>query len=141
MGTSAERREQLARAGIEAYANGDVETALTLFSQDLAVYAPPGEQVTTGTWHGIEGFLEWSGEWNEAWESFELDLVDVQAIGERHAVATVNQRGLGKGSGVEIEAMSGYVMELGDDEQCIFFALYNDLDRALAAARAREGIE
>jgi hypothetical protein len=67
-------------------------------------------------------------------------LVNVEAVGGRHAVATVNQRGLGKGSGVEIEALSGYLFELGDDETCTFFALYNDPKRALAAAREREGI-
>ena len=64
----------------------------------------------------------------------------MEAVGERHAVATVNQRGLGKGSGVEIEAVSGCLMELGDDEKCIFFALYNDPSRAFTAAREREGI-
>ena len=141
MAISAEGRERLARDGIEAYAAGDVETALALFSPKVEIYAPPGEQITTGTWHGIEGFLQWSGEWNEAWESFTLELVDVEAVGDRHAVATVNQRGLGKGSGVEIEAVSGDLMELGDDEKCIFFALYNDPANALAAARKREGIE
>ena len=136
---SAEERMALARRGIEAYAAGDVEGALTLFSPEVEVYAPPGEQITTGTYHGLEGFLQWSGEWNDAWESFDLELVTVEAVGERHAVAAVLGRGVGRGSGLEVEALSGYVLELDEDSKCVYFALYQDHERALAAARAREG--
>lgn len=138
MATSAADRVELVRQGIEAYAAGDLERALALFSPDVEIFAPPGEQITTGTYHGIDGFLQWSGEWNDAWESFDLELIEVEAVGERHAVATVMQRGIGRGSGLEIEALSGYVFENDDEGPCVFFALYNDPERARAAALERE---
>jgi ketosteroid isomerase-like protein len=136
--TSAEDRVERARRGVEAYAAGDIERALAMFAPEVEVFAPPGEQITTGTYHGIEGFLKWSGDWIDAWESFDLELIEVEAIGERHAVATVRQRGIGKGSGLEIESISGYLFETDDDGLCIFFALYNEPERAHAAARERE---
>jgi ketosteroid isomerase-like protein len=135
---SSDERVELVRQGIEAYAAGDVERALALFAPEVEVFAPPGEQITTGTYHGIEGFLRWSGEWNDAWESFDLELIAVEAVGERHAVAEVRQRGIGKGSGLEVEAISGYAFENRDDGLCTWFALYNDPERARAAVRDRE---
>jgi ketosteroid isomerase-like protein len=136
--TDADSRVALARRGIEAYAAGDLETALSMFAPEVVIFAPPGEQITTGTYHGIDGFLRWSGEWNDAWESFELELIDVEAVGDRHAVAEVRQRGTGKGSGLEVEGTSGYVFENREDGLCVWFALYNDVDRAREAAAARE---
>jgi hypothetical protein len=62
----------------------------------------------------------------------------MEAVGERHAVAAVRQRGVGKGSGLEVEGVSGYVFEFDDDGLCSYFALYNDVERAFAAARERE---
>ena len=94
-----------------------------------------------GTFHGIDAFLRWAAEWNEAWEWFELEVLRVEAIGERHAVAVVRQRGRGRGSGLETEADSAFVFELGEDGLCVYFALYNDIETAFAATREREGLE
>jgi hypothetical protein len=138
--SSPERRVELARRGIEAYDEGNLEEALGLLSPGIEVYSPPGT-VNTGTYHGLEGFGEWTTLWNEAWERFERNIQRVNAVGERHAVAVVNQVGVGRGSGVEVEQLSGYVFELDENEQCSYFALYNDVDAAFAAAREREGLE
>lgn len=137
--TSAERRIELARNGIEAYDKGDLDAALGLLSPEIEVYSPPGT-VNAGTYHGIEGFLEWTALWNEAWGSFEREIDRVEAVGERHAVAVVNQTGVGRESGVEVEQPAAYVFEIAEDERCSYFALYNDIDDGFKAAREREGI-
>jgi ketosteroid isomerase-like protein len=135
--TAPERRIELTRNGIEAYTAGDVEAALALLSPEIEVYSPPGT-VNAGTYHGLEGFGRWTGLWNEAWERFDREVVRVEAVGERHTVAVVDQTGVGRGSGVEVTQVSGYVMELNEDEQCSYFALFNDVDEAFADARRRE---
>lgn len=134
----AEQRVELARRGIEAYTQGDVEGALELLSPEIEVYSPPGT-VNVGTYHGIEGFLEWTTLWNEAWERFDREIERIEPVGERHAVAVVNQTGVGRGSGVEVEQVATYVFELGDDGRASYFALYNDIEAGFAAAREREG--
>ena len=139
MSVSAERRVELAREGIEAYDAGDLETALARFSPEIEVYSPPGT-VNVGTYHGLEGFLKWTQLWDEAWERFDREVEDTEAIGERHVVAIVRHRGVGRGSGVAVEQLSGYVFDLDPDERCVYFALYNEPDEAFAAAREREGI-
>jgi ketosteroid isomerase-like protein len=140
MSRSAEERIALARRGIELYDAGDLEGALELLSPEVETYAPP-ELLNRGTFHGIEAFLRWAGEWNEAWEWFELEVQRVEAIGERHAVAVVRQRSRGRGSGLEMEMDSAFVFELGDDGLCVYLALYNDIQAAFAATREREGLE
>lgn len=137
--TSAERRVELAREGIEAYSRGDVEVALRLLSPEIEVYSPP-ELPNAGTYHGLEGFGRWTATWEEAWERFDREILRIEPIGERHTVAVVHQTGVGKESGIEVEQMAGFVMELNDAEQCSYFALYNEVDRAFEDARAREGL-
>lgn len=137
--TSPERRVELARQGIDAYTEGDLEAALAFLSPEIEVYSPSGT-VNAGTYRGIEGFAKWTSLWNEAWERFDRQVVRVEAIGDRHAVAVVDQTGVGRGSGISVEQTSGYVMEVDDAEQCVYFALHNDIDEAFADARGREGL-
>jgi ketosteroid isomerase-like protein len=137
MSASAERRIELAREGISAYDAGDVEAALRLFSPEIEVHSPPGT-VNVGTYRGIEGFLKWASMWNEAWGRFNREILRVEAVGERHVVAVVEQKGVGRGSGVEVQQVSGYLMEVDESEKCVHFALFNDVDAAFAAADERE---
>jgi ketosteroid isomerase-like protein len=139
MSAGAEERIALARRGIELYDAGDLEGALEMLSPEVETYAPP-ELMNRGTFHGVDAFLRWAAEWNEAWEWFELEVLRVEAIGERHAVAVVHQRGRGRGSGLEAEMDSAFVFELGEDGLCVYFALYNDIESAFAAAHQREGL-
>ena len=140
MTATAEERIALARRGIELYDAGDLEGALELLSPEIEVYAPP-ELMNRGTFHGIDGFLRWTAEWNEAWELFDRQVLRVEAVGERHAVAVVREHGRGRGSGLEVETTAGYVFELGEDGRCVYFALHQDAEVAFAAAREREGLE
>jgi ketosteroid isomerase-like protein len=138
--SSAEERIALARRGIELYDAGDLEGALELLSPEIETHAPP-DTLNRGTFHGIEGFLHWTAQWSEAWEHFEREVLRIEAIGERHAVAVVRQHGRGRGSGLEVEMTSGYLFELGEDGRCVYFALHNQVEDAFAAAREREGLE
>ena len=137
---SAEERIALARRGIELYDAGDLEGTLALLSPDVETYAPP-ELMNRGTFHGVDAFLRWAAEWNEAWESFNIEVLSVEAVGERHAVAVVHQRGRGRGSGLETEQDSAFVFELGERGLCTYLALYNDIAAAFTATREREGLE
>jgi len=136
---SERERVDLARRGIDAYTQGELEAALELLSPEIEVYSPPGT-VNAGTYRGIDGFLDWTGRWNEAWERFEREIQRIEAVGDRHAIAVVNQRGVGRGSGVEVEQVAAYVFELDAKGQASYFALYNDVEEAFAATRGREGI-
>jgi ketosteroid isomerase-like protein len=132
-------REELIRAGHAAWERGDVETVLGMYDPEIEVYAPP-EIGNPGTYRGVEGFLEWSGDWFEVWETFEQELVSVEPVGSRHVLARVNQTGIGKGSGIRIERGATYVYEIRDD-LLVYMSLFFDDEHAVAHAREREASE
>ena len=77
------------------------------------------------------------GGWLEAWESFTIDVVEFEPIGERHVVGDVRQSGRGRGSGVEVEMRLGYLWEVRGGK-VIRLHIVPDRETALAAARAGE---
>jgi ketosteroid isomerase-like protein len=134
---SPETRVDLVRSGLEAYNEGDIEGVLALLADDVVTYAPP-DYLNAGTFHGHEGFLEWIGAWNEAWESFQQEVEAIDPMGERWVIAEVHQTARGRGSGIEIDQRSAYLWEVRADGKCAFQGLYPNADRARAAAGERE---
>ena len=133
---SEDRRVELIRKGFEAWEAGDVEATLALYDPGIEVYAPP-EIGNSGTFHGIEGFLEWTTDWLDAWDPFEQTLLSIEPVGERHAVSRVMQSGVGKNSGIKVDRAATYVHEMRD-EKLVYMALFFDDERAVALAHERE---
>jgi ketosteroid isomerase-like protein len=76
----------------------------------------------------------------EAWEDFDYDVQSIVPVGERHVVAAVRIRGRGARSGIEVEDVAGWVIEVRD-RQAIYVEVKLSVDRAFEVARRREGIE
>jgi ketosteroid isomerase-like protein len=129
-------RVELIELGFDAWERGDVETALSYYDPEVVVFAPP-EVGNPGTFHGHEGFMQWVTAWYEAWDPFEQELLRIEPVGDTHVLAVVNQRGTGRGSGVEIEREATWVFDVRD-ERLIYMALYFDHAQAEADARERE---
>jgi ketosteroid isomerase-like protein len=125
-----------AREMLEAFQRGDQEALLELLDPEVEVYSPP-QLANAGSFHGREGYLEWSREWFDAWEHFEVDARSIEAVGEHHVLTTVQQRGRGKGSGIEVEMEACYMGEVHDG-RATRFHLYQTREDALAAAREGE---
>jgi ketosteroid isomerase-like protein len=134
--TTEDRRIELLRTGFEAFERGDMEYALGTLDPEIEVYAPP-EVGNTGTFHGHEGFLRWSGIWYEAWDEFNQKLRSVETIGERHVVADVDQTARGRHSGLELKQSATYIYEVRDGK-AVYMSITFDPDRAREIARERE---
>ena len=130
-GSVAHARELLA-----AFERGDIEALLGLLDPEVEIYSPP-PLANAGTFHGRDGYLEWSREWFDAWENFEIEATSIEAVGEYHVLTSVRQRGRGKGSGIEIEMEAHYLGEVRDG-LAVRFHLYPTREQALEAARQRE---
>jgi ketosteroid isomerase-like protein len=127
----AHAREQLA-----AFERGDLEAVLELLHPEVEIYSPP-ELANSGTFHGREGYLEWSQEWFDAWDEFEIEATSIEAVGEHHVLTSVRQRGRGKGSGIEVTMDACYMGEIHDG-RATRFHLYPTREKALAAAEGGE---
>ncbi len=136
---SEDRRVELIRQGFENWEAGDVEATLALYDPQIVTYAPL-EIGNSGTFHGIDGFMKWTHGWLEAWDTFEQELLSVEPVGDRHAIARVMQHGVGKGSGIKVDRGATYVYEM-KDEKLIFLSLFFDHDAAVALAHEREAAD
>ena len=84
-GSSPEERIALTRAAWEAYDAGDIDGVLRVLDPDVVVRVPV-QLANTGTYRGHAEFVRWVAAWNEAWESFEMRIIDTVPIGDRHVV-------------------------------------------------------
>ena len=127
---------ELAQRAINAYRAGDVETFLALMDPEVEVFNDP-EMPNAGTFHGHEGFMHWTMEWLEAWETFELDPIGYEAVGSHHALIHMRQHGKGKGSGIDVEMIVWYMAEFREGKG-VRMHLYPNHEKALAAAQESE---
>jgi ketosteroid isomerase-like protein len=125
-----ERNVAIARSAIEAFNRGDVDAVLALAAPDVEVYAPP-DSPNPGRYVGYEGYLRWSEQWLEAWETFTLDVLDIEAVGDRHVVAVVRQNGRGRLSGLALTMEAAHLYEMDEDGKIVRFELHDERKRAL----------
>jgi ketosteroid isomerase-like protein len=130
-------REEMARAGIDAYNAGDAAGMLARLSEDVEVFAAP-ELANSGHFRGHDGFLRWITDWTDAWEDIAAHVVRTIPVGERQVVVATHQTGRGR-SGIEVSMDLAFLFDVRDDGQCTFLAMLPDPDTALAMAREREG--
>jgi ketosteroid isomerase-like protein len=131
-----ERNLAVAREGLEDFRRGDIDAFLEKLDPDVEIYSPP-DRANPAHYRGREGWLRWTRDWLEAWESFEFVDETFEPVGEHHVVMTIVQRGVGKGSGVEVEMPAYYMLEYRDG-LATRVHLYPDREQALGAARAGE---
>jgi ketosteroid isomerase-like protein len=125
-----ERNVAIARSGIEAFNRGDVDAVLALASPHVEVYAPP-DSPNPGRYEGHAGYLQWTGQWLEAWDSFWLEVLDIEAVDDRHVVALVRQHGRGRLSGADTTMEAAHLYEIDEDGRIVRFQLHDDRERAL----------
>jgi ketosteroid isomerase-like protein len=134
--SEADRNLATARQGLEDFQRGDIEAFLNLLDPDVEVFSPP-ELPNPAHFTGRDGYLPWTSRWLDAWESFELEAEAFEPVGEHHVLMTALQRGVGKGSGVEVEMRVYYMLQYRDG-LATRVHLYADREQALEEARAGE---
>ena len=84
----------------------------------------------TEHYRGHDRFRKWIGVWNESWESWRVEDVEVRPVGEERVIALFVMRVKGKGSGIDLSrrdalvctVRAGKIAEVG---------YYNDQQQAL----------
>jgi hypothetical protein len=70
-------------------------------------------------------------------DGFTVDIMRMEAVGERHVVSHARQSATGKGSGIPVEMEMAYMTETRDG-RAIALHLYPSADEARGIAAARE---
>ena len=115
--------EDLLRRGYEAFASGDIDTVLSVFSHDIAWHAG-GSNQTSGEYHGhqeVVGFfmklIELSG------GTFRLDVHDILA-NDTHGVVLATAHGERDGQQLAVREVN--IWHLADGKATEFWAFAED---------------
>jgi ketosteroid isomerase-like protein len=82
--------------------------------------------------HGPDSVIEFFHEWIEPWDDLEIDW-ELETAGPDAALAIIDMRGRGRGSGVPTE-MRFFQLWTFRDGRAIRMEMFSDLDEARRAA-------
>jgi ketosteroid isomerase-like protein len=124
------------QGGVEAFRRGDFDAVLELLDPEIEVYMP-SELANSGTYRGHDGYRRWLAQWLEAWDDFDLELDDIEAVGRTHVVSRAHQTARGRGSGIPVEMWISYLWDVRDGH-AVALHLYPSRDEAIEVAERRE---
>lgn len=124
---------ELIRAGFQVFEQQGLVGLLDLIDPEIEVFASR-KVLNHGTYHGREGFVEWSETWFEAWQDIKFEALEFIEMTPNVFVVPFRQKVIGAGSGIEIEQELFWMMELSENAQISRFHLYAERDDAMAAA-------
>jgi len=126
-----ERNTALAREGVAAFNRGDAEAVAALLHPEVETHISPA-MVNPGTWHGHDGFREGIGAWADAWDDLHFEVLDTEAVDDRHVLVHVHQSAVGPESGVPVEMDAVLLFEI-DEGLARRFHVHADRESAQAA--------
>jgi ketosteroid isomerase-like protein len=85
---------------------------------------------------GTDSFFEWLARWDEAWESWRFEDVEVRAAGDDQVIALFRMVATGKGSGIELTRPDALVASFRGGK-AVKLGYYNDQALALEAVGLR----
>jgi ketosteroid isomerase-like protein len=137
----AEDRIELARRGFEAYNQGGPPGFMDFVVREDKlhpdfVFHVQDDLPNGGYWRGVDGYEQMSRIWMEAWSEFRLLPHEFREVGHDRILVLLEQRGIARGSGMEIAGEFAYVLVFRD-EKIEQIHLYTDRERAERVAAGK----
>jgi len=126
-----EENVEIVRRMYEAYFRGDFETALSAFAEDVVW------EDMNGTYQGRDGVVEATTRWTGAWDDLRQELEDIRDAEGGDVVVALRQSGRGKGSGVWVQTVTGWIYMISGGE-ISRVRLFTDPATAMQAAGLSE---
>jgi ketosteroid isomerase-like protein len=117
---------------LTAYMSGDDEALRAVIDREGEIHGDAGI-VNSGTYRGFDGFRQWVGQWEEAWDEINYELLEMIDVGDSIVVVPVHVVGRGAGSGVEIDSVFGWMYQFRDG-RALRFHVYPTLEDAIDTA-------
>ena len=118
---------EVMRRIVEASGRQDYQTVLADLDPEVEIDDTDIPEST-----GADSFLEWLARWDQVWESWHIEDLEVRAAGEDQAIALFTMVAKGKGSGVELTRADTLVASFRSGK-AVRLGYYNDQAQALEA--------
>ena len=118
-----------------AVAQGDLEAAADTLDPKVEIH--DFDIPDAGVYHGREGFFAWLARWDEGWESWRIEDLEVRPVGDDQVLALFRIVTRGGGSGIEMDRLDAIAYQLREGK-IIRSEYFNDRDQALEAVGLRE---
>ena len=122
---------ELVRSAFEAFGAGDVGGVLATLDAEVECHVSP-RMMNSGTWQGVDGYLEMTEAWFEAFDDLRYEIFELEAHDDRHVLASAHQVAKGRESGVPVEMDVVFLFEV-EDGRARRFHIYPDRESAKAA--------
>ena len=120
---------------VETAARGDYGAVLADLDPEVAI--DDTDILDADDYRGHASFAKWLARWDESWESWRVEELEVRGAGDDQAVALFQMVATGRGSSVELTRRDALVGRFRDGK-ALELAYYNDQPRALSAAGLKE---
>jgi ketosteroid isomerase-like protein len=127
-----EQNIEASRRFAEALIRRDYESAAGELSPDLEIDDTDIPEST-----GTDSFYAWMSRWDESWESWRIEDLEVRAVGDDRTISLFKMMVRGRGSGVELSRDDAVLAEYRDGK-IWRIGYYNDQAQAIEAAERRE---
>ena len=133
---NAEVIRRFVAALVRAQGTNDWQPVLAELDSDVEI---DDLDITLDTEHyrGHDRFLKWIGVWNESWESWRVEDLEVRPVGEDGAIGLFVMIVKGQGSGIELSRHDAVVCKLRAGK-ITEMGYYNDQQQALEAVGLSE---
>ena len=116
----------------DAVVRGDYAAAAAECSHDVEIDDTDIPEST-----GRDSVAAWLARWDEAWERWRLENLDVRPVGENRTISLFKMIVTGKESGIELARHDAVLADFRDGK-IVRIGYYNDQSQALKAADLSE---
>ena len=121
---------------VRAQETGDWQPVLAELDPDVEI-DDLDISLDTEHYRGHDAVRKWLGVWNDAWESWRVEDLEVRPVGEDRAIALFLMLVKGKGSGIELSRRDALVCTVRTGK-IVEMGYYNDQQQAREAVGLSE---
>jgi hypothetical protein len=125
-----EENVETTRRFTEALVRGDNDAAATELGPQVEIDDTDIPEST-----GADSFYVWIARWNESWESWRIEDLEIRPIGEDRTLSLFRMIVTGRGSGIELTRKDAVLAEF-ENGKIVRIGYYNDQAQAIEAAAA-----
>src|SRR5258708_6851119 len=99
------------RRSLEALLRGDMDAVLAEIDPEVEI-GDLDIELDTDRFRGHDGYLRWLATWNESWDKWRLEELEILPVGEERVIALFVMFVTGKGSGIELDRKDAVTFRL-----------------------------